>query len=84
MTDLEYIVRVQLVRLRGLRQQAEAALHNVALQIGDAATPLYLIEQIDGITKTLEAAVAQSAGAKRGRNSHENPHRRQGASQRHR
>jgi len=60
MTDLEYIVHVQLVRLRGLRQQTEAALHNVALQIGDAATPLYLIERIDGITKTLEAAVEKA------------------------
>ena len=60
MTDLEYIVRVQLVCLRGLRQQAEAALHNVALQIGDAATPLYLIRRIDGITKTLEAAVEKA------------------------
>ena len=60
MTDLEYIVRVQLTSLRALRQQTEAALHNVALQIGDAATPLYLIRRIDGIIKTLEAAVEKA------------------------
>jgi len=60
MTDLEYIVRVQLTSLRALRQQAEASLHNVALQIGDAATPLYLLRRIDGITKTLEAAVEKA------------------------
>jgi hypothetical protein len=57
MTDLEYIVRVQLTSLRALRQQAEASLHNVALQIGDAATPLHLLKQIDFIAKALEAAV---------------------------
>ena len=57
MTDLEYIVRVQLTSLRALRQQAEASLHNVALQIGDAATPLYLLRRIDGITAALESAV---------------------------
>jgi len=60
MTDLEYIVRVQLTSLRALRQQAEASLHNVALQIGDSATPLYLLRQIDRITKTLEAAVEKA------------------------
>ena len=60
MTDLEYIVRVQLTSLRALRQQAEASLHNVALQIGDAATPLYVLRRIDGITKTLEAAVEKA------------------------